>query len=493
MNGQRTSGGFDWRRALIGPLGLYIVATILRLVPVLAGRDLGIGLDDMFQYDMLARSLAAGHGFRWYAPADLQRVLDMLGAFTRVDVSQLDVPNAPYGVLTSFRAPLYPAFLAVVYRFTDSAGRFLAARLVQALIGGSLAPLTYAIARRLSAGRRASLAAGLIAASWPLLVLLPLALATENLFIPLLAAGVLALLHADQRQRPTHFALAGGLLGLATLTRSVIVGFPLLAAAWLWWDGKRKPALWLVLPVVVLTLPWAVRNSVLHNRPTFVESSLGYNLYLGYYPQGSGTFQFGPSLDLLTVFDDAERDALGRQLAYGFIRQDPGRVPVLMIQKLGHFWGLEDRAFSYLYSNGLFGSWPPWLVTLALVLLSAPLVFTLPAALFGWIGPRRDRGWALLTLLLAWYIGIHMLIMAEERFHFALVPVLGALAARGWQQRKPFWTALRAGDPSVRRRTWLLLALLALVILNWGLELTAHWHQLALLTRPGGWQLHLDY
>ena len=39
---------------------IFIIALILRLIPVILARGLGIGLDDMFQYDMLARSLAAG-------------------------------------------------------------------------------------------------------------------------------------------------------------------------------------------------------------------------------------------------------------------------------------------------------------------------------------------------------------------------------------------------------------------------------------------------
>jgi 4-amino-4-deoxy-L-arabinose transferase-like glycosyltransferase len=479
--------------AVLGPLALYLAALLLRLVPVLASRHLGIGLDDMFQYDMLARSLAAGHGFRWYTPADLQRVLDLLRSFTQIDVSQLDIPTDPRGVLTSFRAPLYPGFLAIIYRLTDNADRFFAARLVQATIGATLAPVTYWIARQLSVSRRLSRAAGLIAACWPLLVLLPLGLATEDLFIPLLAGGVLLLLRAADHESQAGYLAAGILLGLASLTRSVIVGFPVMVAIWLWWRQRHRPAVWLLLPVLLLTVPWAIRNSRLHRQPMFVESSLGYNLYLGYYPQGSGTFQFGPSLDLLTVFDDAERDALGRRLALDFIRADPGRVPILMVQKLGHFWGLEDRAFSYLYSNGLFGPWPDGLVALVLVLLSIPLVVTLPLALLGWIVSAHDRAWTILTLLLTWYIGIHMLIMAEERFHLALVPIVAVLAARGWQQRLPFWRSFRAGDPSARRRSWLLLILLALVLLNWGLELSHHWGRLQGLIQADGWQLHLDY
>lgn len=53
------------------PVRIYIIALIFRLVPVFLTANLGIGLDDMFQYDMLARSIASGNGFRWYAEDDL--------------------------------------------------------------------------------------------------------------------------------------------------------------------------------------------------------------------------------------------------------------------------------------------------------------------------------------------------------------------------------------------------------------------------------------
>jgi hypothetical protein len=43
---------------------IYIVALVLRLIPVILERGLGIRLDDMFEYDLLARSLISGNGFR---------------------------------------------------------------------------------------------------------------------------------------------------------------------------------------------------------------------------------------------------------------------------------------------------------------------------------------------------------------------------------------------------------------------------------------------
>ena len=84
-------------------LRIYIVALILRLIPVLLARGLGIGLDDMFQYDMLARSLAAGNGFRWYAQQDL----NLIAPYVKFDLSTVDY-DPIRGIPTSFRAPLYP-------------------------------------------------------------------------------------------------------------------------------------------------------------------------------------------------------------------------------------------------------------------------------------------------------------------------------------------------------------------------------------------------
>ncbi len=253
--------------------------------------------------------------------------------------------------------------------------------------------------------------------------------------------------------------------------------------------------------MLVLVLgPWSVRNSLLHGKPTFVETSLGYNLYLGYHPEGDGSFLFGPSLDLVTILDDVERDAVGRELALSFIRRDPGRVPGLMIRKLGHLWGLEDRAFAFFYSNGLIGRLPTWTVVAAFVVMVLPLVLVLPLSVLGWssgLFSSRTSGWIrtwwLLTLLFLWYIGIHMLVMAEERFHLALVPMLAALLARGLTD----WASLRKGLLLGRPRAVRLAAIVALLSLlafaNWGFELAGNADRLALLFGPQGSTANFHY
>jgi hypothetical protein len=474
-------------------ISIYLAALIVRLIPAWFSRHLGIGLDDMFQYDMLARSLAAGNGFRWYSPPDLGALLSVLGQFAAIDVSHITLPQDPRGLLTTFRAPLYPAFLAIIYRLSGLEDRFLAARAAQAFIMASLSPLTYFLSRELGAREWHARLSAFVPTLWPLLVFFPLGLATENLFIPLLTGGTLSLIHAAKVNRDRGYLLSGLLLGLATITRSVIIGFPILGTIWLWLRGQRRGALLLLLVVLLLAVPWSVRNSILQGEPTFIETSLGYNLYLGYHPDGDGSFIFGPSLDLITILDDGERNKVGQRMAWEFIRQDPARVPGLMLRKLGHLWGLEDRAFTYFYSNGLLGSLPAWALAAAYLTLALPLVLLLPAAIFGWVADAGSRHWWIPTLLLTWYSGVHMLIMAEERFHLALIPVVGALAARGLG----LIPEIRAGLRENRWRAKAVVAgtilLVSLAMMNWGFELARNAGRLAILFGPGGASAHFDY
>jgi hypothetical protein len=101
--------------------------------------------------------------------------------------------------------------------------------------------------------------------------------------------------------------------------------------------------------MLVLIAPWIVRNSLLHGKMTGVESSMGYNLYLGYHPEGDGSFVFGPSLDLVPILnDDTERDQLGTHKALEFIRAEPGRFLPLALNRLGFFFGLEKARVDVL-------------------------------------------------------------------------------------------------------------------------------------------------
>jgi 4-amino-4-deoxy-L-arabinose transferase-like glycosyltransferase len=472
------------RKAL---LSLYLLALIARLAWVIVFRDLGLGLDDMFQYDMLGRSLAAGHGFRWYSPPDLGRMAAMLG----LDPAALNVP--PEGIETTFRAPLYPAFLAVVYFFSGLEQRLLAARLAQAALTATLAPLTALLARRLDLSVKAALIAGLILALYPLLTLYPIALVTENLFFPLTLIGMLLLLRAAENGHWQDYLWAGLAFGLAVLTRSIVVAFLPFAGLWLWKRGVNGLRGTIIICVVVasLTLPWAIRNSRLAGKPTFIETSLGYQLFIGYYPGHEGDFKASAAMIPLRIINDVERDRWAMEQALTFIRADPSQIPSLMLNKWRYFWGLEKRALIYFYSNGFFGYLPPIALIPAFLFFILPLVLVVTLAMPGLVfAPEAaldKRG--LLLLFAGAYILPHLLIVAEDRYHLALLPYLAAYAGQAWEMRREIFIRLR----NERGRLFLTLALLCIFFLGWGIELARDWPTLNALAGPNGWQLGLDY
>lgn len=482
---------------------IYIVALVLRLIPVILARGLGIGLDDMFQYDMLARSLSSGNGFRWYAQADLNQ----LASFVDFDLSTVKDYDPILGIPTSFRAPLYPTFLAVVY-FISGTGfsRFFAARLAQAIfLGAPLAPLTYLVSRKLfppeyqgrraiENSERAARISAWVVAAYPMLLVYPLGLGTENPFFVLLLVSFLFLLKTINQPTPLNFLLAGFFLGLTALTRSVILPFAALAILWAWFIlYQHRGAPLIAIALILIISPWIIRNSLLYHRLTGIETSVGYNLYLGYHPKGNGSFVFGPSLDLLTILDDAERDRIGTQKAIESIKAQPERFIPLAINRLGFFFGLEKRVLMYFYSNNIIGYVPrPLLLTISAILL-LPFVFISTSAVLGLSFLHWKPEHILLILLFVAYILPHVFILSEDRFHLALVPYIAILAAQVWvkgfRELSIRWNESYTGKWVV---TFAIVAGIFLVA-NWGFELVRDADKIAQLLGPNGNQSYFPY
>jgi hypothetical protein len=487
------------------PIRIYLIALIFRLIPVFLTANLGIGLDDMFQYDMLARSLASGNGFRWYAEDDL----NMLKQYVDFDLSTAKNYDPEYGLYTSFRAPLYPTFLAIVYFiFGQEFSRFFYARLAQAIfLGATLAPLTYLVAKELfylkelenGKWKVESVAktSAWIVACYPMLLVYPLGLGTENLFFITLLCSFLFLLKSINQPTPFHFLLAGIFLALTALTRSVILPFAFFVIVYLIifstpsrpvaqlpsffsWRSLRLGGFLTGFAFVLVITPWMIRNSLLHGKLTGIETSMGYNLYLGYHPLGNGSFVFGPSLDLLTIMDDSERDEIGTQKAIELIKHQPERLIPLAMNRLGFFFGLEKRVLIYFYSNNLLGYIPqPILILISFILLT-PFVLICILSVFGILSLKRSHQTLLLLLLFACYLLPHVFILSEDRFHLALIPYFAILASYGW-------ALIRTKQLNFSKwQITFCVLLISLLVLNWGLELNRDAEKITILFSPVG-------
>jgi 4-amino-4-deoxy-L-arabinose transferase-like glycosyltransferase len=398
--------------------------------------------------------------------------------------------SGSYGA--ALRPPLYPLFLASVYRIAGT--DYIFVRSVQALMGLGVCFLTYAIGRRLY-GPRAGLAAGFIIACYPSLVIYTCLLMSENLFILLFTAALLPLVKASKARWLSCF-VAGVLLGLACLTRSVLVGFVFVAALWLVIRRERIAALCCLLGAICAIAPWSVRNWHYYHRIVPIDSYGGYNFLIGNNPDAEGRQSREIAVKLQqTVWkkytDDAHRAAIGYREGLRFIVDNPEEFVNLGVRKMGHLYGPEIRELSWGYSRNFFGPVPRrLLIPVATAVIAAfPIVAGL--ALLGiclrgvGIGGWRGGG-GLLILTLLYFSLAHFITFGESRFHLPIVPALAIFAGR---------LARRDGEECRMCVAGIVIVavLLSLLSLNCAVRLGEDWARLSKILGPGGNTANLDY
>ncbi len=317
--------------------GIRIASLVLGAFVLRVAVSLYLGIDaaptsDDRDYDQLARSLAAGEGY------------------------------TIRGTFISFRPPLYPAFLSLVYRVAGES--YVAARVAQAALGALGAWLTFLLGRRIFGERQAFAAAALYAAA-PADVFFSHGLLTETLFLPLLVAmayGFVRLAEAagEGRGVPLGWALfTGALMGAATITRPVLLLFPPFIALWAWWTYCRPPgpardrAAFTSLSAIILAALavagpwlWEVRQRTGHWVP--VTTGGGVTFWGANNVQVMDREHWGrwvyitelPFYDELKVvaWDQVELDRRAWRLGLQFLTANPDKIPELLVYKFARFW-----------------------------------------------------------------------------------------------------------------------------------------------------------
>ncbi|HAF61975.1 MAG TPA: hypothetical protein DCK95_06585 [Anaerolineaceae bacterium] len=465
---------------------LFITSFIIHLSIVTIFINQPIALDDMFQYDMLARSLKEGNGFRWYSKADVEILRPYYSQF--LDIDHLSFPDQ--GLQTSFRAPGYPFFLALLYFFVPESFRFVLARLVQAGLAAALAPLVAILGYQLDFSKRVCILAGVGMIFYPILLFYPIGLASENLYIVLGLLSIISIIYSIRKNSWVWILLAGLICGITMFTRSIFAVFTLFSGIWIsrYSPLRKKAGLVFLLVAFGVCLPWSVRNSVIMKKPAFVENSLGYNLFIGYHPEGDGGFVSQIAIIPMNILDDGERDRLCMQQAIEFIRNDPFEAGRRVFARLIKLIGPEDREFFYFYSNDVIGAISqPWLA-LIYSLLVIPWGSLLILGVAGLWQTRNNKMIALIIIFLTCYGLPHLFIIAEPRFHLAFVPVLMPFATFTLHSKNRFrW------DQLFRRENTIFGIFLLLLICVFILGFTSNFSKLILIMSEGGNKLFFSY
>jgi 4-amino-4-deoxy-L-arabinose transferase-like glycosyltransferase len=336
-----------------------------------------------------------------------------------------------------FRAPLYPYFLALLYKMSGSSIAFALA--VQNLIGTATAVLVYLLAREYLA-RRVALLAGLIAATyWPFLYFEG-DLLIVSLILCLNTAALLLAVRAIRRSDARLAGVAGVLFGLSAIARpSVLIVIPFLPLAMkrpdTTWSYVARRALVLWAGVFVVVSPVLIRNFVVGRDFVPIASQGGVNFYIGNNPESDGRTAIVPGTrwDWWGGYEDAIRlaeESEGRPLkpsevsnhylrkGLAFVFGSPGQSMPLLARKLYLFWAGGERSnnkyiYFFWHQSGL-GKVPLpgfWLI--------APL--GLAGAFFLW--PRRRELAPLYIFVTAYMAGV-VAFFVNARFRLPVVPIL---------------------------------------------------------------------
>ena len=194
-----------------------------------------------------------------------------------------------------YQAPLYPYFLALVYRLLGEAP--MTVRLCQAVIG-SLACVWLAFAAWRLFSRPAGIAAGLMLAFYAPAIFFDglIQKSVLDAFLLCLALALLSRLVVDPIRRRS-WLWVGVALGCLTLTRENAVVFAAAILVWLLWCQRHLATERLVLAgcfvagLAIVLLPVAARNKLVSGEFHLTTSQFGPNFYIGNNETASGTYQ----------------------------------------------------------------------------------------------------------------------------------------------------------------------------------------------------------
>jgi 4-amino-4-deoxy-L-arabinose transferase-like glycosyltransferase len=385
-------------------LTLILVAAVLIRIPIalFMGDQVTVlpGIYDQVSYNALARSLLDGRGYsftkNWY-------------------------PFTPANTPTAHWSFIYPLYLAGVYAVTGY--HPLAARLVQAVVGGVLiCYLVYLIGRRVS-DEVTGLVGAALAAVYGYFIYYNAALMTETFFIVLVLFSLYLGLELKEKPVLARWVLLGLALGVAGLLRQTVLLFVPFLLLWLFWELKKSEIrLWhFAVPIVIIVLliaPWTIRNYMVYQRFLPLNSNAGYALYASNHPH-LGTHWSNDNIvvpvpEELAGQNEAELNRALTRKGIQFILADPGRYMRLTLDKTLEyfkFWPSTDSSrisnLNRVFSFGLY---------LPFMLLGLYLSFS------------RWRNFVPLYLFIVIHTAIHLLSWPSLRYRLPVDAVLMVFA-----------------------------------------------------------------
>jgi hypothetical protein len=391
---------------------LLVVSILLRVVVAFFYGDQvppPVNAPDETSYSYLADRLAAGYGYSfdrpWYPFGQ------------------------PAGTPTAHWSFLYTAFLAGVYSLFGV--HPLVARIISAVLGGCLLPwMVYRLTLTLFPGRyKLALLSLACSAFYGYFILFASRLMTETFFIIALLWILRQSIILKRSTNVRNAALLGVGLGITTLLRQSVLPCVVVVFLWLLWSawlGQQVGAMAKALAVstvllMVLILPFTIRNFNVYGRFLLLNSNAGYAMYSAQHPMHGTSFQEHTAAPIpadlaVNELNEAELDQILMRRGIEYVLDDPIRFSLLSLSRVAdyfEFWPTGESSLLYNVGRVLsFGLYLPFMAWGGGILIKR-------------IGPLDSRNhWMkssteplmMLFLVLIAYSGLHILTWAMPRY-----------------------------------------------------------------------------
>jgi 4-amino-4-deoxy-L-arabinose transferase-like glycosyltransferase len=314
---------------------------------------------------------------------------------------------------------------------------------LQIVVGTLLVLLTAQLAHAFY-GRKAGLAAGVIAAVYPTWIAYSHYLWSETLFTALVTGGFVAAVYGKRRGGPESWILAataGALFGAAALTREL--GLVISAACALWWvvsaAGKSRQraiphALVVVALSVVVILPWTIRNYQIFDR--FVPvSTVGWMAIREGNTLGDDWLR--PDIGELRVFrqryfaipGEMNRMEFAQKEAVDLIRSEqPVWLPKKVIRNLALLFSPDSFLLKKI-SRGSYSDLSLGTTRFLLIIAVTSYLVVIALGFMGQLLSKRRDAVLLTWMIFAAVIAVHVVANSGSRYRFPLMPLLMISAA----------------------------------------------------------------
>jgi 4-amino-4-deoxy-L-arabinose transferase-like glycosyltransferase len=412
---------------------LLAAALAIRLLVFFAGIDKGLFYPDESEYIELAKNLAERNEFSYK------------------------------GRTTSFRPPGFAFIMSAVFRLTGSASP-VPVRAVQILFSLAAVVVIYRLGRD-GWGERVGLIAAGIFALYPSLIGFNNILLTEPAYLFFVSLSCWAMLRHLQKPEARWALGAGAAMGLGALFRDTLFyGGPVTAlflAGHAWWNRRYK---WRHVAAfaggfVLVLAPWIARNTLLQGQFTAISTVGGINLYLcnsdetpmihtGHIfleraQKGGDGYYYDSLFPGLDGASEAAKQNLAMKKGLAYMATHPWTTFLRSLGRFVDFWGQERLVINQVM-NEHYGEVPLFVLLAVIFAVFVSFSLVVIAASFGYFFAKLEPFDIFGLLFIAYYTGMHALVLGHPRYHIPLLPLLAIMAARALVMRADIFASWRS-------------------------------------------------